>query len=164
MTVTSLVLMVATLLVALVAGLVFTFAVIVMPGIARLDDRGFVMAFREMDGIIQRGDPLFALAWMGSVLALIAALVFVVLNGTGFSVVAVTVAAAAYILGVQLPTFRINIPLNNALQAIDVDAADDATWADARAKFETTWNRWNRNRTVVSIGVTALLLLALVNP
>ena len=45
----------ATLLCALVAGFLFAFAVIVMPGIGRLPDREFVRAFQEMDGIIQRG-------------------------------------------------------------------------------------------------------------
>ena len=43
---------------SLVAGFLFAFAVVVMPGIRHLGDREFLLAFQEMDGVIQRGQPL----------------------------------------------------------------------------------------------------------
>ena len=64
-------LVLSTLLVALVAGLVFTFALITMPGIKKLDDAAFIRAFQVMDGIIQNGSPVFDLVWAGSVAALL---------------------------------------------------------------------------------------------
>jgi hypothetical protein len=45
----------------------------------------------------------------------------------------------AYIFGVQLPTFRVNVPLNNALQALEVDAMDDDSMTSARINFEARW-------------------------
>jgi hypothetical protein len=67
------VLVLATFLCSLVAGFLFAFAAVVMPGIGRLDDRGFIRAFQVIDRVIQRNQALFVLVWVGSVLALIAA-------------------------------------------------------------------------------------------
>ena len=49
-------LLISILLCSLVAGLLFGFAVVVMPGIAKLSDREFLMSFKNMDGIIQLSD------------------------------------------------------------------------------------------------------------
>ena len=59
-------LVVATLLCTLVAGFVFAFAVVVMPGIRSLGDGEFLRAFQVMDRVIQNNQPIFMLAWIGS--------------------------------------------------------------------------------------------------
>ena len=64
-------LLVATFLCSLVAGLLFVFAVVVMPGIGNLNDREFIRAFQVMDRVIQNNQPLFMLVWLGSVVALV---------------------------------------------------------------------------------------------
>ena len=61
------------------------------------------------------------------------------LDGTGHMLL--IVAAAAYLLGVQLPTAAINIPLNNKLQTLDVDAMNETAQTAARKDFEPRWNR-----------------------
>ena len=66
-------LIVATFFCSLVAGFVFAFAVVVMPGIKHLKDAEFIRAFQVMDRIIQNNQPLFILVWVGSALALIVA-------------------------------------------------------------------------------------------
>lgn len=43
----------STLLCALVTGFVFTYAVVVMPGLARLADKEFIRAFQVTDEVIQ---------------------------------------------------------------------------------------------------------------
>ena len=60
----QLVLIVATFLCSLVAGFVFAFAVVVMPGIATLGDGEFLRAFQTMDRVIQNNQPLFHV-WSG---------------------------------------------------------------------------------------------------
>ena len=70
-------------------------------------------------------------------------------------------AALVYILGVQLPTIAINVPLNNKLQTLDVDAANEAALKAAREDFEPRWNRWNTIRAGLSSLVTILLLVLL---
>lgn len=65
----------ATLLVSLVAGFLFAFAIVTMPGLKNLEDAEYIRTFQEMDGIIQNNHPLFMLVWVGSVLLLITAAV-----------------------------------------------------------------------------------------
>ena len=100
----QLTLIVATFLCSLVAGFLFAFAVVVMPGIGNLGDGEFLRAFQVMDRVIQNNQPVFLLVWMGSVVALLAsaALGFGQLDGTGRLLM--IVAVLVFLLGVQLPT------------------------------------------------------------
>lgn len=154
----DLLLIIATLLCSLTTGLVFTFTVVVMPGIRTLPDRDFLRAFKVMDRIIQNNDPLFLLAWAGSVVTLIAAGImnFSVLAGP--SRLLLIGAVAVYLLGVQLPTLVVNVPLNNRLQATELDTLDATGLQQARADFEPRWVFWNAFRTVVGLLTTTLLM------
>jgi uncharacterized membrane protein len=155
-------LMATTLSCALVAGLVFGFAVVVMPGIAKLSDRDFLRAFTQMDGIIQNKQPLFMLVWVGSIVSVVLMLVLGTLQLSGVDLALMWFAAGLYLLAVQGPTLRFNIPLNNAVQALEIDLLSEPELAEARTQFEAPWNRWNRFRTVTAIvSVVALLALQL---
>lgn len=154
-------LILATLLCALVAGFVFAFAIVVMPGLGTLNDREFLRGFQVIDRVVQNNQPLFGVVWIGSVIALLAS------AGIGFSQLAgldrglLIAAVVIYLLGVQLPTMSINVPLNNRLQAVDIASADESTLDEARRDFEARWNRWNQVRTVLAT-VTSVLLLVVV--
>ena len=157
----ELVLILATLLCALTAGLVFAFASVVMPGIGKLGDRDFIRSFQLIDGVIQAGQPVFGLVWMGSVVVLLLSAVMGGLQLDGIERAFVIVSALVYVLGVQVPTFRINVPLNNTLQRLDVDAMDKDALASARRAFENRWVRWNSIRTVVASLVSVALMFVL---
>jgi uncharacterized membrane protein len=157
----SITLMLATLFTALVAGLVFTFAIVTMPGIKSLDDREFIRAFQVMDGVIQNNQPLFVLIWAGSVVALLVAAVLGLGELAGAEQWLLVGAAVVYLLGVQLPTIIINVPLNNQLQSLEVDAMDEAALSQARQDFESRWNQWNVIRTGVAVVVSVVLMLVL---
>ncbi|WP_373294715.1 anthrone oxygenase family protein [Halioglobus pacificus] len=66
-----------------------------------------------------------------------------------------------YLFGVQLPTFIINIPLNNHLQSCDLDAMSDAELMEMTAMFDSRWLKWNAIRTVLAALTTTLLLILL---
>jgi uncharacterized membrane protein len=154
-------LIVATFLCSLVAGFLFAFAVVAMPGMKRLNDREFIRAFQVIDRVIQDNQPLFLLVWVGSVLALVLAAVLGVRHLDDSGRLLMIVSTLAYLLGVQLPTVTINLPLNNRLQALDVDAMSEEQHRAARAQFESRWNCWNAVRTVVASVVSAMLLVLL---
>ena len=156
-----LLLLTAVLSCALVAGLVFGFAVVVMPGIASLEDRGFLRAFKYMDRLIQDSEPAFMLVWVGSVVAVLATAAAAPLQLSGRPLYLLWFAAGLYMLTVQLPTARFNIPLNNELQALELDSLSEAELAAARLRFEEPWNRWNRFRTVGSIASVSIMLVVL---
>ena len=161
MSIFQLTLIVAALLCSLVAGLVFAFAVVVMPGIKTLGDGEFLRAFQVIDRVIQNNQPLFLLVWVGSVVALLAsaALGFGQLDGVGRLLV--IAAVLVYLLGVQLPTVTINIPLNNIVQALEIDGMDPSAHEAARRAFESRWNTWNSIRTVLASLVSVLLIILL---
>lgn len=156
----QLTLIVATFLCSLVAGLVFAFAVVVMPGIGALGDGQFLRAFQVIDRVIQNNQPIFLLVWVGSFVALLAAAALGIgqLDGTGRLLM--IAAVLVYLVGVQLPTVAINIPLNNAVQALEIDGMDEAAQEEARQRFESRWNLWNSIRTILA-GLACVLLLVL---
>ena len=156
------VLILATFLCSLVAGFLFAFAVVVMPGIKNLDDAGFIRAFQVIDRVIQDSRPLFVLVWIGSAVTVLAAAVLGALGLHGVDLVLAIAAALIHVLCVQLPTFKINIPLNNALQRLDSRTMTADELEHARAAFEPGWNRWNEIRTACASFAALLLMLLLV--
>ena len=152
---------VAAFLCSLVAGFLFAFAVVVMPGFKTLGDAEFLRAFRAIDGVIQTNQPLFLIVWLGSAIAVIAAASLAFGEADSATAWWLALTAAAYLAGVQAPTALINIPLNNQVQTLDLEAMDAEACHAARQAFEPTWTRWNTRRTVVACAVTASLLLLL---
>jgi len=148
----------ATLLVALTAGFLFAFAVVAMPGLKKLNDSEFIRAFQEIDGIIQNNNPLFMLVWVGSVLLLIIAAVIGFTHLESLQRNLLLAATVLYIIGVQAPTIVLNVPRNDVIQTVKVDTANATVLQQARIEFEDGWNRSNQFRTAMSIIVTAILL------
>lgn len=148
----------ATLLVALTAGFLFAFAVVAMPGLKNLNDGEFIRAFQEIDGIIQNNHPLFMLVWMGSVLLLIASAVLGFTQLESLPRTLLLAATILYIIGVQAPTVMLNVPRNNSIQAVNVATSNATALSQARIEFEGVWNRSNHFRAVMSVIVTAILL------
>ena len=154
-------LILATFLCSLVAGFLFAFALVAMPGIRTLNDREFIRAFQVMDRVIQNNQPIFVLVWVGSVVALLTSAVLGIGRLDGAGRLLIIFAALAYLLGVQLPTVTINIPLNNKLQTLDVGAMSETTLKAARTEFEPRWNLWNSIRTAFASLVSTLLIILL---
>lgn len=146
---------------SLVAGFLFAYAIVVMPGIKNLNDREFIRAFQVTDRIIQNNHPLFMLVWVGSAIAIIVSSIYGIgkLQGVDFFLLAL--ATLAYILGVQVSTIAIHLPLNNKLQTIDVDALNEADLKMARKAFEPRWNTSNVFRTAIASCVSVLLIILL---
>ena len=157
----EIVLILATLLVALVAGFVFAFATVVMPGTGKLSDKEFIRSFQVIDGVIQAGQPVFGLVWLGSALAILVSAVMGVLQLDGIERAVIVISALVYIFGVQVPTITINVPMNNNLQRLDVDAMDVDALASARSAFENRWVKWNTIRTIVASLVSVALMVVL---
>ena len=150
-----------TLLCSLVAGLVFTFAVVVMPGIRTMGYLEFLKSFKAMDRVIQNNHPIFMLVWLGSVVALIASTVLGIWQLEGVDQMLLGASCLVYLFVVQLPTFIINIPLNNHLQSCDLDSMSDAELMEMTAMFDSRWLKWNAIRTVLAALTTTLLLILL---
>ena len=157
----QIVLLLATLLCSLVAGFLFAFAAVVMPGIKKLNDREFIQTFQVIDGVIQNNQPVFVAVWVGSIIALVAAAGLGLGQLEGTQRMLLTLTPMLYILGVQFSTFTVNVPLNNKLQRLNVDAMGNTALQTARLHFEHRWNHWNVSRTVLASMTSTMLMLIL---
>ncbi|MFJ6196678.1 DUF1772 domain-containing protein [Micromonospora sp. NPDC092111] len=148
----------ATLATGLMAGLFFAFTCAVMPGLSAVDDRTFVGTMQSINRRILNG--WFLAAFLGAVLLIGLA---VALHLTvGGRVLAWTVAALALYAGTLLITIRLNVPLNDRLDAAGpVDRIADL--ASVRAAFEVPWVRWNLVRTLTNVAAFGCLVAALLS-
>ena len=154
-------LLLSAFLCSLVAGFLFAYEIVVMPGIKTLNDREFIRTFQVTDRIIQNNQPIFILVWVGSAVAILMSAFFGYGKLQGVNLFLLASAAFAYILVVQLSTIVIHLPLNNKLQKLNVDAMNDTDLKVARNEFEPRWNTSNLVRTVTSSCVSALLIILL---
>lgn len=133
----------------LIAGLFFTFSVVVMPALARLSPGHGSLLMQTVNRVIIR--PLFLVPFVGTALACVA---LVVLDPADLVAVA---GAALYVAGVFGVTMVANVPLNNALDAVAPDGPDQAA---AWRRYAPRWTRWNHVRTVAATAAAVALMLA----
>lgn len=144
------VLVVAIVAAGLIAGLFYSWAVSVMPGLARVDDHTFVTAMREINVAIVNG--WFLLTFLGAPLLAAAAVVLDLVAG-GRGALPWLIAGFVLLLAMIVVTAVKNIPMNNALDR------GTAPLAELRARFETSWVRWNLLRAIVATGGFGCLLV-----
>ncbi|GAT68582.1 membrane protein [Planomonospora sphaerica] len=144
----------ATVSTGLMAGLFYAFAVAVMPGLGRAGDRTFVEAMQRINVAILNG--WFAAAFAGAAL-LTAAAGLLHLGRPELPWIAAAFVAYGAALVV---TFRMNIPLNDALDAAG-EPGRIPDLAAVRGRFEAAWVRWNVVRALVCTAALALLSWAL---
>ena len=149
------------LLCALAAGFILTYAIIVMPGLSKLDDKEFIKAFQVTDGIIQNNQPIFILIWVGSIISVLGTIITSILSLGIVEAWLIIFAGVIYLLGVQGITVSIQLPLNKRIQKIDVNSTNSQTLSEVRRNFETKWNYFNNIRTGIAIFVIVIFLLTL---
>ncbi|MDJ1135033.1 DUF1772 domain-containing protein [Streptomyces iconiensis] len=152
-------LMAAVLATGLSAGLYYGFACAVMPGLRRAGDRTFVEAMQRINTAILNG--WFLLLFLGSLLLTLISGGLHLAEGGGHGALPWIGAGAVLYAGVLGLTFRVNVPLNDALDAAGLPA-DEAALAAVRERFEDAWVRWNTVRAVVNTAAFACLAWALV--
>ena len=149
-TVRTLSLVAALLTTGLMAGVYLAFAIAVLPGLARQDDRTFVAAMRGMNQAILNG--WFAVVFAGPLLLGGVAVATRLPSYDGLGWAALALAAYGVTLGA---TAVVNVPLNNLLETTD-------SHSEARTQFEGRWVAWNVVRTVACTAAFAAFTLALV--
>ena len=145
----------------LVTGFIFTYAVIVMPGFSKLDDKEFLKAFQVTDGIIQNNQPLFMLTWIGSIVSVLGTVFCAILSLEFRESFLIIIGGFVYLLGVQGITMSIHLPLNNKLQELVLDELSNQILKEQRSNFEETWNFYNKIRTALAFSVSLLFLVYL---
>ena len=149
----------STLLCSLVTGFILTYAIVVMPGLSKLDDKEFIKAFQVTDGIIQNNQPIFILIWVGSIISVVSTIIISIFTLGILEAWKIIFVSLVYLIGVQAITIIIHLPLNRRIQNIDINSTDLQSLNEERKNFETKWNYFNNIRTVIAFLVTLFFLL-----
>jgi uncharacterized membrane protein len=127
----------------------------ITPGIGRMEDQYFLLAFQNMNRTIL--NPLFYIVFMGPLLLTFAtAYLLKPLTRPGYQLA--LAASIIYFLGVFMVTLIGNLPLNDVLDTTDLLASSPSDISDLRAGFEDKWNALHLIRTITS-SLTFLLLI-----
>ena len=151
----------AVLTCSLVTGFIFTYAVVVMPGFSKLDDKEFLRAFQVADGIIQNNQPLFMLTWVGSIISVLSVIAISIFSLGLSEAWIIFIVGLIYLIGVQGITISIHLPLNNRIQSIDINNMNNQSLNEERTKFELRWNYFNKIRTFIAFSTSLSFLLIL---
>jgi uncharacterized membrane protein len=143
----ALMLALATLTNGLMAGVYYAFAVSVNLGLAAQPDASYIATMQQINERIE--NPLFFLSFFGAALFLLAALAVHFRRPQAGRFWLIVLASAFYIGGSFLLTIFVNVPMNNQLAAVDLDAPARVL-AEARDAYEGPWDFWNGVRAAFS--------------
>lgn len=148
----------ATVSMGLVSGLFYGFAVSVMPGLKRTDDRTVIEVMQRINVAILNG--WFVLGYIGAFLFTALALALHIPSDGREALPPLIAALVCYVVSMGV-TNKVNIPLNNALEkAGPVARIGDP--AAVRRAFEGPWARANVWRTLLCTAAVGFLAWALV--
>jgi uncharacterized membrane protein len=140
----------------LLAGLYFAFSAFVMTALARLEPAHGISAMNSINVVIVRS--LFLPFFLGTTFASLVLIVVGLLNRNQPGSTEMMTAGVTYVVGMFVCTMILNVPLNNALAAVDpATPAAASLWT----RYLKDWTFWNHVRTICSTVATALYIAAI---
>jgi uncharacterized membrane protein len=158
MTAEHIVLVAALVCTALATGTFYGWQVSVIPGTRQVDDHAYIQTMQHIN--LRIINPGFLVPFLVTPLLLGAAAVLSYRSGNMRRSAALTAAAVVYVVGVLGVTAGRNVPLNNSLAALDVDASSATELASTRRAYEQPWNRWHAVRTAAGVVAFAIAAVA----
>lgn len=139
-----------------VGGVFFAFSNFVMAGLARVPVPGGIAAMNAINVTVI--NPLFMTALFGSGLLCLVLGVYAIFNWNMDGALLLLIGAVLYFVGNVVVTMVFNVPLNNALAAVDPASAEGAAvWT----RYLSEWVMWNTVRTVTALAAMVAFILAL---
>jgi uncharacterized membrane protein len=140
----------------LLAGLYFAFSTFIMTALGRIGQTQGIAAMNAINVAIVRS--LFLPVFFGTTLAGAVLAVIAVLAWGEPGALASLAGGLLYVVGMFIVTMAFNVPLNNALAAVDPSSNEaPALWA----RYQKNWTRWNHLRTIASTAACALFIAAI---
>jgi uncharacterized membrane protein len=140
---------------ALVAGLMFAFSTSVMPALGRRPDAQGIAAMQAMNSAIL--NPLFGLVFGGTALLCLVLAVTAPFTTDESHATLRAAGSLLYLVGTFGVTVVVNVPMNNALDALD--SASDTSGSYWRT-YLRRWTAWNHLRALLGTAASVLLILA----
>jgi len=151
-----------TIVMGLTAGIFYCWSVAITQGLALLPDKEYITAFQGLNRAIL--NPLFFICFMGLVVLLPASTWVHYRHPLPVRFWLLLAASVLYITGVIGVTMAGNVPMNDAMDVFDANAASAAEISAKRLAFEGRWNLLNNIRTVACVVCLALTVLACMVP
>jgi uncharacterized membrane protein len=161
-TMATLTLIISTLMLALIAGLFYSYSCSVNPGLKQLDDSGYLAAMQSINRAII--NPLFFLSFMGTLLFFPVSLFFNFTTWDSPKFLLLLGAFVLYACGTFGVTIFGNVPLNEALDTFPLKTATLEEISRARRVFEIPWNNLHSIRTVASVISLLLVIISITLP
>lgn len=155
----SILLFIAVLLTGLSAGLFFAWSVSVIPGTKRIADLTYLETMQSINKAIL--NPAFFLIFFGSLIFLAINVVLQFQTGTSLTFAFLLAATITYFIGTIGVTSFGNVPLNNALEAINLNNLNLEQLKEFRNNYELKWNRLHSIRTVFAVLSFAISISAI---
>jgi uncharacterized membrane protein len=141
----------------LMAGVYFAFSTFIMTALGRLDQAAGIAAMNAINVDIVRS--LFMPLFLGTTVVGAALVVMGVLRLSEPGAVSMITGGGLYVVGMFVVTVVFNVPLNDALAAVQPSSPEaGAVWA----AYLKDWIFWNHARTVASAVASALFIFALI--
>ena len=150
-------LLIAIVLTGLSAGLFYAWMVSVIPGTRKVVDMTYLESMQAINRAIL--NPAFFLIFIGSPLALTLSTIQQFNTGMGFWFL--LTATLLYLLGTFGVTIFGNVPLNDALDVLNLAELSEAQTAEFRRGYEQKWNNLHLIRTVFAVLAFIASLLGL---
>ncbi|MEI9431237.1 anthrone oxygenase family protein [Mesorhizobium sp. Cs1299R1N3] len=146
---------IAALGAGVVGGVFFAFSNFVMPAFARLPAAGGIAAMNSINVTVIT--PMFMTALFGTGLVCIVLIAGAIIGWNQPGSFWLLAGALIYLVGNPIVTMAFNVPLNDALAAVDPASSNGAAvWTS----FLRDWVMWNHVRTVTAIVAMASFWLA----
>ena len=150
------VIVLAVLTTGLSAGLFYAWQVSVIPGTKQISHSNYLATMQSINREIL--NPRFFASFFGSIVLLTAATIWLFGSPAFHLFLAATLVYGIGTFGV---TAAGNVPLNNQLDAVELQQLSPEKAQEIRVTYETPWNRFNRIRTWAAVLSFALSLIGL---
>jgi uncharacterized membrane protein len=140
----------------LMAGLFFVFSVFMMTALARLGAPQGIAAMQSVNVAII--NPLFLVVFMGTAMLSLVAAVAAIWNWSAEGSGWLLAGSLLYLVGIIAVTMIFNVPLNDALAAVDPASGEGAALWE---RYPDVWVKWNHIRTIAGLGALACFIQAL---
>lgn len=138
----------------LLAGLFFSFAVAISPGLRQLEDQQYVRTFRAVNNAIL--NPAFLLVFFAAPLTACGAVLTSLASGNHTALPWTAIGAGGSVVTFVV-TAVVNVPLNNRLARATTTVEEMTA---ARRAFEPRWSKWNTVRALTSTTALVCFVLA----
>jgi uncharacterized membrane protein len=140
----------------LIAGLYFAFSTFIMTALQRVGPAHGAAAMNAINSAILRS--LFMPLFLGTSLTGLVLAGLALFRWGQPGAIAMLVGGLVYVAGMFLCTMVFNVPLNNALAAVDPASGRGA---EMWSRYLSEWTFWNHVRTIASTAACALFIMAI---